>query len=169
MPRLDDEILALYYNSRRAYNGGDIASAERGYRRLRAEHGVELYYEVELPEHMLLVHPIGTVLGRAFYSDFLVVYHGCGVGSDVDGSRPTLGEGVVLFPGAKVLGNTRVGSNCWITANTIVQGVDVPDNSVVFPAMRSIVDGGNHTIYSYIGCSWRPTKRSVKKQFFGAE
>ena len=171
MPRLDDEVLAFYNNSRAAYNRGDISTAETWYRRLRAEHGVELFYEVELPQNIKFVHSIGSVLGRADYGEFLVVYHGCGVGSDVDGNRPKLGSGVVLFPGAKILGNATLGNNVWVTANTVVQNCDVPDNSVVFGGVTSNewVYGGE-PVTTYEACvRWKLTTRSVKKQFFGVE
>jgi len=130
---------------------------------------VELFYEVELPTNMRCIHPIGTVLGRATYGEYLVFYHGCGVGSDVDGNRPTLGEGVVLFPGAKILGNVTLGNNVWVTANTVVQDCDIPSNSVVFPGRKVVRDAGRHFDYSYIGASWRTTNRSVKRHFFGVE
>lgn len=160
---LDDEILALYRNSRRAYHRGDIASAELGYRRLRADHGVELFYEIDLPENMLFVHPIGSVLGRAVYGDFLVVYQNAGVGSDIDGNQPTLGNGVVLFPGARVLGNTVIGDNVFVTANTVVQDCVVPSNSVVFSANQGYPEDG---IPMAVYAKWRPTTRSVRDHFF---
>lgn len=161
---LDEQAVALYRNSRSAYHRGDIASAHEFYRRNRAENGVELWYEVELPDHLRLLHPIGTVLGRASYGDYLVAYHGCGVGSDLDCNRPTIGSGVVLFPGAKVLGKTVIGDNVFITANCVVQNCVVPSNVVVYPSMRITYCGGEPI--SSLGCSWRHTTRSVIKHFF---
>ena len=35
---------------------------------------IDIYYEVSLPNIFLLIHPVGTVLGRANYSDYLIVY-----------------------------------------------------------------------------------------------
>jgi len=151
--RLDDQCLQLYRLARAAWARGDVEEACRLYGRLRAEHGCELFYEVSLPPvHLMLVHPIGTVLGRATYHDYLCVYQNVGVGSDIDGNRPTIGRGVVLYPGAKVLGNTIIGNNVFITANTVVQNVVVPDNSVVFPDVNS--------------CNWKPTKRDVIRDIF---
>lgn len=166
--RIDDEILANYYVSRAAFLRGDIEEAEKYYRANRLL-GTDLYYEVDLPPKMLLQHPIGTVLGRANYGNYLVAYQGSGVGSDVDGNRPTLGEGVVLFPGARVLGNVKVGNNVWITANTVVQGVAVPDNSVVFMGPVTVWYGARGPGYTHVTAAWRPTRRSVKKQFFGVD
>lgn len=156
--RLDDEIVYNYRQSRVAFLKGDMSQAEYFYRLNRSQHGVELYYELALPIHFMVVHPIGTVLGRATYGDLLCVYQNVGVGSDLDGNRPILGEGVVLFPGSKVLGKTKIGSNVFVTANTVVQNCEIPDNSVVF--MRSIPVTGAAI------CGWRPTKRSVIRDVF---
>jgi len=43
---------------------------------------IDIYFEVELPNIFLLVHPLGTVLGKAKYNDFLLVYQQCTVGSN---------------------------------------------------------------------------------------
>jgi serine acetyltransferase len=86
-----------------------------------------------------------------------------GVGSDIDGNQPVLGRGVVLFPGAKVLGNTRIGNNVFITANTVVQNMEIPDNSVVFPFLEK-QKKSDHKTRSV--CSWKPTKRSVIHDIF---
>jgi hypothetical protein len=51
----------------------------------------------------LLVHPLGTVLGRGNYSDFFVAYQRCGVGSNNE-VYPTFGKHVTLRPGSAVLG-----------------------------------------------------------------
>lgn len=159
--RLDDEALDLYRNSRHAWHSGRIDDATEFYRRLRRDHALDAYYEINLPEHVRFIHPVGSVLGRADYGDFFVCYHGCGVGSDLDGNRPVIGTGVVLYPGAKVLGRTKIGSNVFITANTVVQNCVVPSNSVVFPHCPDWRLG--HSIST---CAWRPTKRSVIKHYF---
>lgn len=150
--RLDDEIRSNYWLSRTAFLRGDIELAERYYTMNRKEHAIDLYYEVVLPPHMMFVHPLGTVLGRATYGDYLCVYQNVGVGSDIEHNRPVIGEGVVLFPGCKVLGKTTIGDNCLITANTVVHQVDVPPNSIVFGY-------GSR-------CMWEPTKRNVIRDIF---
>ena len=92
-------------------------------------HGLDLFYEVELPDIFLLVHPLGTVLGRAKYADYLVVYQRCGVGSN-HGVYPVLGEFVTLRPGASVLGSCRVGTNCTIAADSLLLDRTLDDNLV---------------------------------------
>lgn len=165
--RLDDEIVHRYRESRVAFLRGDIHEAARIYRHLRADHSIELYYEVDLPEHVMFVHPVATVLGRAMYGDYFVCYQNVGVGSDLDGNKPVLGEGVVLFPGAKVLGNTKIGNNVFVTSNTVVQNVVVPDNCVVFPSVRVPGASQGERPINTVQCAWKFARRNVKAHFFG--
>lgn len=95
----------------------------------KALHGIDAFYEVELPSVFLFVHPLATVLGRARYSDYLVVYQRCGFGSNHD-VYPTLGEFVTLRPGASVLGNSRIGRNCTIAAESLVLDHSLDDDTV---------------------------------------
>lgn len=176
--RLDDETVTLYRMARNyylAHQGGIPNALERAdeiYRELRMRYGVELYYEVDLPENLLLVHPLGTVLGRATYADFFCAYQNVGVGSDLDGNRPVFKGPCVMFPGSKVLGRVTIGANVFITANTVISGandlpVEVPDNCVVFnmpwyPRIGVDPLGDLPRIYP----ASKPTKRSVIRDVF---
>ena len=95
----------------------------------KALHGIDAYFEVELPAIFLFVHPLGTVLGRGQYSDYLLVYQGCGVGSNHD-VYPTLDEHVTLRPGSSVLGRCHVGRNCTLGAGSLLIDADLPSDSV---------------------------------------
>jgi serine O-acetyltransferase len=95
----------------------------------KALHGCDLFYEVALPDIFLLVHPLGTVLGRGTYADYFVAYQRCGVGSNRD-AYPTFGEHVTLRPGSAVLGNCRIGHHCQIAAESLVLDRDLPDHSL---------------------------------------
>ena len=95
-------------------------------------HGIDVFYEVRLPDIFLLVHPLGTVLGRAEYSDYFVAYQQVTVGGDKDLKYPRLEEGVAMYAGSSLIGNCKVGKNCLISIGTTVMGTDVPSDTVVF-------------------------------------
>ncbi len=44
----------------------------------------------------------------------------------------TIGENVILFANATVLGDTKIGNNVIVSADTYLINEDIPDNSVVF-------------------------------------
>ncbi len=167
--RLDDVLLADYRKARKAFLEGDTLRADQLYSANRRHHAIDLYYEVDLPEHVMFVHPLGTVLGRATYGDYLCVYNGVNVGSTVDRNYPVLGTGVVLFPGAKVLGKSVLGNNVWVTANTVILDQVVPNNVVVF--MDIMVHAGvgkdvNTPVFEF-SANWKRTERNVKRDMFG--
>lgn len=95
----------------------------------KALHGCDIFYEVELPSIFLLVHPLGTVLGRGHYSDYFVAYQRVGVGSNRD-VYPTFGRHVTLRPGAAVLGASTIGDRCQIATESLVLDRDVPEGSL---------------------------------------
>lgn len=101
----------------------------------KALHSCDVFYEVTLPSVFLLVHPLGTVLGRGQYNDYLVVYQRVGVGSN-HGIYPVLGRHVTLRPGSGVLGKATVGDNCSIAAESLLLDRDLPSNSVYIGSPR---------------------------------
>lgn len=106
-------------------------------------HGLDLYFAVAMPEVFRLVHPLGTVLGRAEYGDYLVVYQNCSVGADEAGVYPRLGEGCILYSRSSVLGECRLGDNVVLAANSFLLNTDVPADTVVvgqYPAQRFIAN-----------------------------
>jgi len=104
-------------------------TAKRLYLLNKSLHGIDLYYEVKMPDIFLLVHPVGTVLGRATYDDYLIVYHNCSVGSNKD-IYPQLGKYVTLHPGAMVLGSCRIGDYSRVGAGSLMIDCDLPPNSI---------------------------------------
>lgn len=157
--RVDDQITELYLLMRRA---SDDRHAEFFYKRLRQEFCIDIIPEIDLPMPFRFVHPLATVLGRATYAPHLVVYQNVGVGSNLRRERPTFTGPCVLFPGAKVLGRSVIGKNVYITANTVVNDCNAPDNCIVY----SETWGGDGADRRPVKPGFRRTTRSVINDFF---
>ena len=128
----DQYATFLYMLSREMYTAGEDPNVcEKLFLLNKKLHGLDLFYEVEMPAVFLLVHPLGTVLGRANYSDFLLVYQRCGVGSNRD-EYPSFGKYLTLRPGSSILGAARTGENCQLASNSLVIGTTIPSNTTVF-------------------------------------
>lgn len=112
----------------------------------KALHGCDIFYEVALPSVFLLVHPLGTVLGRGEYSDFFVSYQRVGVGSNHD-VYPRFGSHVTLRPGASVLGSSCVGDLCQVAADTLVIDRDIADNTTIMGRPGSYRNRANPSPY----------------------
>jgi serine O-acetyltransferase len=135
----DQYAMFLYLLSRVAcVSGADSRLPNKIFLLNKALHGIDAYYEVELPSVFLFVHPLGTVLGRAVYADYLTVYQRCGVGSNHD-IYPELGRLVTLHPGSSVLGRCKVGDNVSLAADALLLDRDVAPDSVYIGDPRNCV------------------------------
>lgn len=90
-------------------------------------------YKCNMPDIFYLAHPVGTVLGNAEYSDFLVVLQNVTVNtSHGETGRTKIGKGVFLSAGVSIIGDTHIGDCCSIGANTLLYNAELPYNSVAF-------------------------------------
>ncbi len=92
----------------------------------------------------MVEHPLGSVLGRAQYGDYLYIYQGVTIGGNTKLGKdkldyPIIGDNVIMYSNAKVLGNARIGNNVILSANTYVIAENIPDNSVVFGQSPNLV------------------------------
>lgn len=127
----------LYWVSHLLFKAGESHIADKIYYLNKMLNAVELFYEVELPDIWSCEHPIGSVMGRAEYGNYFFFYQGCTVGGNRHGMGgeiiyPVIGEHVTMFSGSKVLGNSRIGDNVTLAANSYVINIDIPSNSIVF-------------------------------------
>lgn len=125
----------LYKLSRLLFLEGNNKEAECIYYLNKVLHSVDWFYQTELPLHFMAEHLLGSVLGRAQYSDYLFVYQGTTIGGNRKGDvlyYPKVGENVVLYANATVLGNTSIGNNVIISANTYIINENIPNNCIVF-------------------------------------
>jgi serine O-acetyltransferase len=88
-------------------------------------------YEAKLPSVFLLLHIVGTVLGKAEYSDFFVAGHGCTVGAH-HGIYPKIGRGVSMLPHSSIIGACSIGDRVSLGINAAVYEQDIPDDTIVY-------------------------------------
>ncbi len=127
----DQYSMFLYLISNEAYKNAYNNLATKIYLLNKVLHSIDVYYEVELPSVFMFVHPLGTVLGRAKYADYLLVYQRCGVGSNKE-VYPKLGKYTTLRPGSSILGNAKIGYNCTFAAESLLLDRDLNDNSIYY-------------------------------------
>ena len=129
----------LYFLSNHIYTRyGDSVLSDKIYCLNKSLNSVDLFYEVTLPCIFSTDHPVGSVIGRATYSDFFFFSQNCTVGNN-KGIYPVIGKNVTMFSGAKIIGNSRIGNGSVISANSLVKDQDVPPNSIVFGVSPHLV------------------------------
>lgn len=97
--------------------------------------GIEIHPGAVIGRRFFIDHGMGVVIGEtAEIGDDVTMYHGVTLGgvSTHKGKRhPTIGDGVVIGAGAKILGAISIGSGSRVGANAVVVDEIPPDSVVV--------------------------------------
>ena len=98
--------------------------------------GIEIHPGARMGRRVFIDHGMGVVIGEtAEVGDDCTIYHGVTLGGLNLGRgvkrHPTIGRGVVIGAGAKVLGNFTVGDNARIGSNAVVVKPVEADTTVV--------------------------------------
>jgi serine O-acetyltransferase len=105
--------------------------------------GIEIHPGATIGRRFFIDHGMGVVIGEtAEIGDDVTLYHGVTLGgtSWKEGKRhPTLGNGVVVGAGAKILGPIHVGDNVKIGSNAVVVK-DVPAGATAAGIPARILD-----------------------------
>jgi serine O-acetyltransferase len=143
----------LYYLANTVWRAEqDADSATRLFLLNKALNGIDLFYEIELPEVFFIGHSVGIVLAKASYGNYLVLYQNSTVGKN-HGVAPVLGSGVILYPNTAIIGRCNIGNNTVVSQGTGIINRDTPGDCLVFPG-----SGGQLT------CT--PSKRPLLGDFF---
>lgn len=124
--------LYLYFASRELYiSGGDLEVCAALFQLNKALSGLDLFYEIEMPEYFLICHTVGAVFAKAEYSDYCVFHQGVTVGRKGT-CRPKMAECVVMYPGSMIIGNCTVGRNTVLAPGVRLIDTDSPGDCYVF-------------------------------------
>ena len=93
--------------------------------------GIEIHPAATIGRRFFIDHGTGVVIGETtIIGDDVTLYQGVtlgGTGKDVGKRHPTIGNGVMIGAGAKVLGPFTVGDNSQIAAGAVVL-TEIPPN-----------------------------------------
>lgn len=96
--------------------------------------GIEIHPGARIGRRFFIDHGMGVVIGEtAEVGDDVMLYHGVTLGGrtrDSGKRHPTLGNGVAVGAGAKILGPVHIGAHSVVGANAVVTK-DAPADSVL--------------------------------------
>ncbi len=96
--------------------------------------GIEIHPAAQIGRRLFIDHGMGVVIGETtVIGNDVTLYQGVtlgGTGKEKGKRHPTIGNGVAIGAGARILGNIRIGDNCRVGAGSVVLR-DVPDNSTI--------------------------------------
>ncbi len=109
---------------------------------MRRRTGVEIYYSTSIGPGFSVVHGMGTVIGPRFrIGANFQVYQGVTIGQSHTNNPDqtiTIGDGVIVYTGAKILGDITIGDNVHVGANAVVLD-DLKSNAVYAGAPARLV------------------------------
>ncbi len=107
--------------------------------------GIEIHPAATIGRRFFIDHGTGVVIGEtAEIGDDVTIYQGVtlgGTGKDTGKRHPTIGNGVMIGAGAKVLGPFKVGDNTNIAAGAVVLEEIPPDSTAVGVPARVVKRG----------------------------
>lgn len=108
--------------------------------------GIEIHPAAKIGRRFFIDHGEGVVIGEtAEIGDDVLIYQQVtlgGTGKEHGKRHPTLGNGVIVGAGAKILGNITLGDNVRVGAGSVVIE-DVPENSTVVGIPGRIIKRDN--------------------------
>jgi len=136
--------------------------------------GIDIHPGAKIGRRFFIDHGMGVVIGETTeIGDDVLIYQGVtlgGTSSSQEKRHPTLGNGVVVGAGAKVLGNINIGDYAKIGAGSVVVN-EVPEHATVVGipgrvVMQKIVDenGGlmHNRIPDPISCELNRLKYEIR-------
>lgn len=128
----DQYLIYIWFLSNTIFKETDnLNLANKLYYLNKSLHGIDCLYNTGLPDVFLIFHGVGTMLGKAQYSDYFVSLQGCTIGSQ-KGAYPKMGKGVGLTAHSSIIGNCTIGNCTSISSYTSLFETNTPNNSVVF-------------------------------------
>ena len=107
---------------------------------------IEIHPGAQINGTLFIDHGAGIVIGEtAIIGNEVTIYHGVtlgGTGKETGKRHPTIGNGVVIGAGAKLLGSIEIGNNVKIGAYSVVLK-NIPDGCTVVGTEGRIVKRPN--------------------------
>jgi serine O-acetyltransferase len=136
--------ILLHRLAHRFYRGGWFTLGRVVSQFSRTITGIEIHPGARIGRRFFIDHGMGVVIGETSeIGDDVLLYQGVtlgGTGKDSGKRHPTIGDGVVIGTGAKILGNIRIGDHAKVGAGSVVVR-PVPDHSTVVGVPGRVVGG----------------------------
>lgn len=118
------------------------------HRHHETKYGIQVSFSNDIGGGLCFAHFSCIVIDCEKIGKNLTIYQGCTIGAVHGKGEPTIGDNVVMYAGAKVVGKIKIGNNIVIGANAVVLE-DVPDNAVVVGVPGKVVSLNASKITQY--------------------
>jgi serine O-acetyltransferase len=143
-----------YRAAHKIYESGHPFAARALSQAARFLTGVEIHPAAKIGRRLFIDHGSGVVIGEtAEIGDDCTIYQGAtlgGTGKETGKRHPTLGNGVMIGAGAKLLGGFKVGDGAKIAAGAVVLS-EVPPNSTAVGIPARVVRQAGQKREEHVG------------------
>ncbi|MDO4478485.1 MAG: serine O-acetyltransferase [Lachnospiraceae bacterium] len=141
--------MRTYRKAHKLWESGHYFRARLISQRMARKTGIEIHPGAQIGKNLFIDHGAGVVIGETtIIGDNCILYQGVtlgGTGKEHGKRHPTLGNGVMVCSGAKLLGSFSVGDNAKIGAGAVVLK-PVPPNCTVVGVPGRIVRMKNKVV-----------------------
>ena len=141
--------IRAYRKAHREWEKGHYFRARSISQRAARKTGIEIHPGAQIGEGFFIDHGTGVVIGETtVIGDHVKLYQGVtlgGTGKEKGKRHPTLGNGVMVSAGAKLLGSFKVGDNAKIGAGSVVLR-EVPEDCTVVGVPGRVVRMKNKVV-----------------------
>jgi len=124
----DQYTIFIYYASNIAYEiYNDEILATKLFYLNKILHQFHCMYNTKLPDIFVLIHGTGIVLGKAKYSNYLVLSQHCNIGANEKLEYPEISEFTIFYPNSSLIGKSIINKKCCISNGTFI------NNEIVGP------------------------------------
>ncbi len=131
----DQYACFLYFFSNNLWKmSGNKLICDKALQLNRVLNSLFLSYKCRMPDIFYLAHPIGTIIGNADYSDYLVVSHGVTINTGIPQNgqvTPKIGKAVYLAANATIIGEEPIGDRVMIGVGATVYKQSIEDDKFV--------------------------------------
>lgn len=124
------KIYIVYNKMNKAHRRGHKFFASFYCYRIEKKYQCRISPGSEIGANLSLPHPNGIVIGKGSkIGKNVTIYQQVTIGQN-HGKYPVIGDNVIIYSGAKIIGDIYIGDNCVIGANAVVVD-NVSENSIV--------------------------------------
>lgn len=140
------KAIRMYRRAHRLWNHNHKFLARWISQRASRKTGIEIHPAAQIGKRFFIDHGTGVVIGETTeIGDDVTLYQGVtlgGTGKDVGKRHPTLGNGVMVGCGAKILGPIKIGDNVNVAAGAVVLDEIPADSTAVGVPARVVKMNG---------------------------
>ena len=126
---VDKKIDRLYRKMNRAFESRKKILTRHYCYRIERKYRCSISPGAKIDSGLSLPHPDGVIIGeKSTIGKNVTIYQQVTIGQN-HGKYPTIGDNVIIYAGAKIIGGINIGDNSIIGANAVVTK-DIPANSI---------------------------------------